>query len=218
MSIEDVRNYINTIRRDFASKPLNRSSLKKDPFEQFAIWMEEAVDSQILDPNAMCLSTVAQDGRPSSRIVYLRDVAESGFVFYTNYQSQKGIEIGNCAPVALNWYWAEVERQIRVEGTAIKTSQQLSNDYWEKRPKESQISACLSDQSKEVTDRTELESRKSDVTSLYAGKEIPRPAHWGGFTVVPDRIEFWQGRPNRLHDRLVFTRNGENWQVVRLNP
>ena len=218
MSLEDVRNYINTVRRDFASKPLDRTVLKDDPFEQFAVWMEEAVNAQILDPYAMCVSTVGKDKKPSSRIVYLRDVAEGGFVFYTNYQSHKGTDIGSESAVALNWYWTEIERQIRVEGIATKVTDDLSDTYWKSRPRESQISACLSDQSKEVENRETLESGKAAIISEFEGKDIPRPTHWGGYSVAPERMEFWQGRPNRLHDRLVYKKEGDNWLIVRLNP
>ena len=218
MSLEDVRNYINSVRRDFASKPLDESSLKADAFDQFAAWMEEAVDSQILDPYAMCVSTVGADGTPSSRIVYLRDVAEGGFVFYTNYQSHKGTDIGSEASVALNWHWTELERQIRVEGTAVKASAELSDAYWAARPRESQISACLSEQSTEVESRAALESRKANIIAQFEGQDIPRPEYWGGYTVIPKRVEFWQGRPNRLHDRLVFVKEDKGWKVVRLNP
>lgn len=218
MSLEDVRNYINSVRRDFAAKPLDEASLKTDPFEQFASWMEEAVDSQILDPYAMCVSTVGADGKPSSRIVYLRDVAEGGFVFYTNYQSHKGTDIDSESSVALNWHWTELERQIRVEGTAIKASVELSDAYWAARPRESQVSACLSEQSKEVESREALEARKAEIIAQFEGQDIPRPKHWGGYSVIPTRVEFWQGRPNRLHDRLVFAKEDGSWKVVRLNP
>ncbi|MFT4525893.1 MAG: pyridoxamine 5'-phosphate oxidase [Granulosicoccus sp.] len=218
MSLEDVRTYINSVRRDFASKALDESSLKTDPFDQFASWMEEAVDSQILDPYAMCVSTVGAGGKPSSRIVYLRDVAEGGFVFYTNYQSHKGTDIGSESSVALNWHWTELERQIRVEGTAVKASTELSDAYWAARPRESQISACLSEQSKEVESRAALEARKADIITQFEGQDIPRPTNWGGYTVIPQRVEFWQGRPSRLHDRLVFVKEDDNWNVVRLNP
>jgi pyridoxamine 5'-phosphate oxidase len=218
MSIEDVRKYINSVRRDFVSNALDEFSMKADPFEQFATWMEEAVDSKILDPYAMCVSTVNKHGEPSSRIVYLRDVAEDGFVFYTNYLSQKGIDIGSQTSVALNWHWTELERQIRVEGTAIKASTELSDAYWAARPRESQISACLSEQSKEVESREALESRKAEIISQFEGHDIPRPAHWGGYAVIPSRVEFWQGRPSRLHDRLVFVKEDSDWKIVRLNP
>ncbi len=218
MSIEDIRNYINSIRRDFASKPLERSLLNEDPFEQFAAWIEEAVNSQILDPYAMCLSTVGENGDPSSRIVYLRDIAEGGFVFYTNYHSQKGQDISGNASVALNWHWSELERQVRVEGKAVKVSKTLSDDYWKSRPRESKISAVLSHQSRLVESRAVLEMKTKQVIAEFEGKEIRRPTNWGGYVVVPARIEFWQGRPNRLHDRLVYTKHEDEWRIVRLNP
>jgi pyridoxamine 5'-phosphate oxidase len=192
MSIEDVRKYINSVRRDFASNALDESSMKADPFEQFASWMDEAVDSQIMDPYAMCVSTVGKDGKPT--------------------------DIGTESSVALNWHWTEIERQIRVEGIAIKASTELSDAYWAARPRESQISACLSEQSKEVESREALESRKAEIISQFEGHDIPRPAHWGGYAVIPSRVEFWQGRPSRLHDRLVFVKEDPDWKVIRLNP
>jgi len=218
MSLEEVRNYINTVRRDFANRPLLESSIANDPFQQFAQWMEDAVNSQILDPYAMCVSTVGKDFWPSSRIVYLRDVADGGFIFYTNYDSQKATEIASYPFAALNFHWGELERQVRVEGHVTKVSAQRSDDYWASRPRESQVSAWMSEQSQEVESRERLEARKAEIIARFDGAEIPRPRHWGGYVVVPERIEFWQGRPNRLHDRLVYLRLSNQWKVVRLNP
>ncbi len=218
MSLEEVRNYINTIRRDFANRSLTESDVASDPFEQFATWMEEAVNSQILDPYAMCVSTVGKNLRPSSRIVYLRDVAEDGFIFYTNYDSHKATDMATHPFAALNFHWGELERQVRIEGHVKKVSEAQSNTYWASRPRESQISAWMSEQSQVVDSRQTLESRKSEIVNRFNGNEIPRPAHWGGYVLIPERIEFWQGRPNRLHDRLVYIRQVEGWQVVRLNP
>jgi len=218
MSLEEVRNYINTVRRDFASRPLVESALAKDPFAQFAQWMEEAVNSQILDPYAMCVSTVGKDLWPSSRIVYLRDVAEEGFVFYTNYDSHKAADISLHPYAALNFHWSELERQVRIEGGVEKVLEEKSDAYWDSRPRESQISAWMSEQSQVVESREALESRKAKIEERFKGIDIPRPQHWGGYVVVPERIEFWQGRPNRLHDRLVYLRHSKGWKVVRLNP
>lgn len=218
MSLEEVRNYINSIRRDFANRPLDESGLLSDPFDQFAQWMEEAVNSQILDPYAMCVSTVGNDLWPSSRIVYLRDVAEGGFVFYTNYDSHKAKDIAENPFAAINFHWSELERQVRIEGGVKKITEEKSDAYWASRPRESQVSAWMSDQSQPVGSREELELRKSAILQRFEGVEIPRPIHWGGYVVVPERVEFWQGRPNRLHDRLVYLKQTNEWKVVRLNP
>ena len=218
MSLEEVRNYINSIRRDFANRPLDESGLLSNPFDQFAQWMEEAVNSQILDPYAMCVSTVGNDLWPSSRIVYLRDVAEGGFVFYTNYDSHKAKDIAENPFAAINFHWSELERQVRIEGGVKKITEEKSDAYWASRPRESQVSAWMSDQSQPVGSREELEVRKSAILQRFEGVEIPRPIHWGGYVVVPERVEFWQGRPNRLHDRLVYLKQTNEWKVVRLNP
>lgn len=218
MSLEEVRNYINGIRRDFANRPLEEASLNTDPFHQFAQWMEEAVNSQILDPYAMCVSTVGNDLWPSSRIVYLRDVAEGGFVFYTNYDSHKAKDIAQNPLAAINFHWSELERQIRIEGGVRKIAEDKSDAYWASRPRESQISAWMSEQSQPVGSREELELRKKAILQRFESVEIPRPNHWGGYVVVPERVEFWQGRPNRLHDRLVYLKQTNDWKIVRLNP
>jgi len=184
MSLEEVRNYINSIRRDFANRPLDESGLLSDPFDQFAQWMEEAVNSQILDPYAMCVSTVGNDLWPSSRIVYLRDVAEGGFVFYTNYDSHKAKDIAQNPFAAINFHWSELERQVRIEGGVKKIAEDKSDAYWASRPRESQVSAWMSDQSQPVGSREELELRKKAILQRFEGVEIPRPNHWGGYVVV----------------------------------
>lgn len=218
MSLEEVRSYINSIRRDFADRPLNEAVLADDPFTQFAHWMEEAVNSQILDPYAMCVSTVSAEGQPSSRIVYLRDVADGAFIFYTSYDSQKAADLALNPRAALNFHWGELERQVRIEGTVKKVSEKMSDLYWAGRPRESQVSAWMSEQSREVGSREVLESRKAAILQRFDGVEIPRPPHWGGYALTPQRIEFWQGRPSRLHDRLVYLHEGKGWRIVRLNP
>lgn len=218
MSLEEVRNYINTVRRDFASKPLSKSELHEDPMEQFATWMEEAVNAQILDPYAMCLSTVNAAGHPSSRIVYWRDVCEDGFVFYTNYNSRKGIEIAANPHAALNFHWSELDRQIRIEGRIKKVSEEMSDKYWATRPRESRIGAWASAQSSIISKPNQLQLSVKELEEKYKDVEVPRPAHWGGYVVIPERLEFWQGRPNRLHDRFVYIRNGEGWAMEQLSP
>ena len=218
MSLEEVRNYINSVRRDFASKPLTRELLHSNPMEQFASWMEEAVNAQILDPYAMCISTVGSDGKPSSRIVYWRDVEAGGFVFYTNYDSHKGKEIEANPNVALNFNWTELERQIRVEGTVVRASTEVSDLYWSKRPRASQLGAWASAQSQHISGSEELAKGLEAAKQKFEGVDVQRPPHWGGFTVKPTRVEFWQGRPSRLHDRFVYSKNGDDWEIGQLSP
>ncbi len=218
MSLEEVRNYINSIRRDIANRPLNRAQLHDDPMEQFAIWMEEAVNGQIVDPFAMCISTVGEDGKPSSRIVYWRDVEDGRFVFYTNYDSHKGREISKNNQVALNFHWTELDRQIRIEGTVTRASEEVSDLYWSKRPRESQLGAWASAQSKVIASKEELQNGLDAAKKRFEGVDVPRPPHWGGFSVRPTRLEFWQGRPSRLHDRYVYSKNGGGWKIEQLSP
>lgn len=216
--MEDLQNYLNSIRRDFADKPLTESSANKNPFLQFETWFEEAVNSQILDPYAMSISTVDATGQPSTRIVYLRFISEEGLVFYTNYQSHKGSDISANNKIAINFFWGELERQIRVEGIVAKVSEEMSDAYFDKRPRESQIGAWASEQSTEIKSRAELEERVVYFTDKFKDQEIPRPPHWGGYIVVPHKFEYWQGRPSRLHDRLIYTKQDFSWKISRVAP
>lgn len=215
---EDLQNYLNEIRRDFSGKPLDVTSVNPDPFVQFSEWFEEAVNAQLMDPYAMALTTISTEGKPSTRIVYLRGVNENGFVFYTNYNSHKGKDMAANNLVALNFLWTGLERQIRIEGKAVKVSAEVSDLYFSKRPRESQIGAWASAQSDELTSREELEQKVHTYTDKFKDKEVPRPPHWGGYLVIPEKIEYWQGRPNRLHDRIVYEKNGEEWMLKRLSP
>ncbi len=219
MSLEEVKSYINSIRRDFADRPLNESAVSKNPFEQYAIWFEEAVGSQILDPYAMCLSTANKEGKPSSRVVYMRDIIAQQFIFYTNYNSQKGLELAENPYASLNIHWGELERQIRIEGKVTKVKPEISDAYFNARPKESKIGAWASHQSSVLKDRKELEQKVKELSIQYQDSEnIPRPDFWGGYQLDPTRIEFWQGRPSRLHDRIVFIKEQEEWCVERVSP
>ena len=218
MSLEEIKNYMNQVRRDFAERPLTEGSVDNDPFKQYTVWFQEAVNSKILDPYAMCLSTVGLDGQPSSRIVYMRDILDDGFVFYTNYLSQKGKELLSTPKAALNLYWAELERQIRIEGDVVKVSKDISDKYFAGRPKKSQIGAWASLQSDVLTTREELEKRVLNYTELYKDIEVNRPDHWGGYVLKPSKIEFWQGRASRLHDRIVYVKEGAEWKIERLSP
>ena len=215
---EDIVNYLNEIRRDFAGKPLNEDSVNKNPMEQYTLWFEEAVNAQLLDPYAMSITTVNSSGQPSTRIVYMRGIKDEGFIFYTNYNSGKGKDLEQNKKVSLNFFWGELERQIRVEGEVVKVSDEDSDAYFSQRPRESQIGAWASSQSEELSDRNELEEKVAYYTEKFKDIDIPRPEHWGGYIVNPTKIEFWQGRPNRLHDRIVYTKNGNDWKQSRLSP
>ncbi|KJS07492.1 MAG: pyridoxine 5'-phosphate oxidase [Flavobacteriales bacterium BRH_c54] len=217
--MEELKNFVNSIRRDFAGKPLNEDSVDTNPLKQYQIWFEEAVSAQVVDPYAMSIATVGKDMQPSLRLVYLRDISENGFVFYTNYGSQKAGDIAENNKVALNFYWVELERQIRIQGKVFKVSEEMSDTYFNSRPRESQIGAWASAQSTELTSRQVLEEKVAELTKKFENQDIPRPKYWGGYIVQPFKIEFWQGRPNRLHDRLVYTRTETNdWEISRIAP
>ena len=216
--IEDVQNYLNEIRRDFMKQSLSENDVEKSPFDQFAKWFEEAVNSQILDPYAMTVSTVDNNCKPSSRVVYLRDISENGLIFYTNYLSRKGHDIEVHPYISVNIYWAELERQIRIEGTVNKAPKEKSDEYFAKRPRESQIGAWASEQSSVIESRTVLEERVKYFTEKFKDKPVPRPQHWGGYIIKPYYFEYWQGRQNRLHDRIVYVLENNQWKIKRLAP
>lgn len=216
--MEDLRNYLNGIRRDFSNKPLKEDSVNKNPFFQFSNWFEEAVNAQILDPYAMLISTVDANGQPHSRVVYLRNISEEGMIFYTNYNSQKAENIINSNKIALNFFWVELERQIRIEGLVSKVSNELSDKYFAARPRESQIGAWASNQSETIGSREELEKQVEFYNEKFKNMEVPRPPYWGGYIVDPVKFEFWQGRPNRLHDRLIYSKTEIDWKISRVAP
>jgi pyridoxamine 5'-phosphate oxidase len=217
--LEILRNYLNTIRREFANKPLDESSVPSTPYQLFHSWFEEAVSSQILDPYAMIISTVDASLRPSSRVVYMRDIiAENGIIFYTNYNSRKGQDIESHPDLSALFYWAELDRQIRVDGKVQKVSEELSDKYFASRPRESQIGAWASNQSEVIATRETLEKQVEFYTEKFKDKEVPRPPHWGGYILIPSSFEFWQGRPSRLHDRILFSKQNELWKIERLAP
>ncbi|NUM50811.1 MAG: pyridoxamine 5'-phosphate oxidase [Flavobacteriales bacterium] len=216
--MEELRNYINSIRRDFMQRELNESSVEKMPIKQFAQWMAEAVDAQILDPHAMVIATANSNGKPSVRTVYIRDFNESGIIFYTNFNSRKGKELAENVDCSVLFLWEEVERQIRIEGKAEKVAEEISDAYFASRPRESQIGAWASQQSEKIKSREELEKKQKEYSQQFEGKEVPRPPHWGGYIIKPEYFEFWQGRPNRLHDRIVYEKKHSLWEIYRLNP
>jgi pyridoxamine 5'-phosphate oxidase len=204
---------------EHAGKGLRRSDLARDPVKQFGNWFTAAIEAGIRDVNAMSLATAGRDGKPSVRIVLLKSFDQDGFVFFTNYESTKGKQLEANPYAALGFYWIELDRQVRISGKVQKTSREESQTYFHSRPVGSQLSAWASRQSKVVDGRRVLDARMAEMTERFAGKQVPLPPHWGGFRLKPDKIEFWQGRPNRLHDRFRYTRKADgSWEIDRLAP
>lgn len=197
---------------------LDELVIDRDPIRQFRIWFDEAVSSGMKLPEAMMLATASRDGRPSARAVLLKQVDDEGFVFYTNYRSAKARDLEENPQAALAFYWSQFDRQVRVEGSVERTSREESREYFKTRPRESQIGAWASPQSDVIENREELESRVVEFEELYGDREIECPEYWGGYRVRPNRIEFWKSRLGRLHDRIVYERDGENWKISRLAP
>jgi pyridoxamine 5'-phosphate oxidase len=207
------------LRRDYEAGALHRRDLDADPIKQFERWLNDAITAGQLEPTAMTLATATPDGRPSARVVLLKAVDANGFVFFTNYLSQKGREIEANPNVELSFFWDKLERTVRVHGTVTRTSREESETYFRQRPKRSQIGAAASNQSEIVADREVLEQRFAELEKEYEDRDVPTPPHWGGFRVVPETIEFWQGRKSRLHDRLRYRRGaGGEWVIERVAP
>lgn len=205
------------LRVDYKHAALSERDAAGNPFDQFARWFDEAVAAALPEPNAMTLATVDAAGRPAARIVLLKGVDARGFVFHTNYDSRKGRELAADPRVALLFFWVELERQVRIEGTAERASAAESDAYFAARPRASRVSAWASPQSAPIPDRAWLEAQFAATAARFAS-DVPRPPNWGGVRVVPDRFEFWQGRESRLHDRLVWSLEGEHWTIGRLAP
>jgi len=208
------------LRKEYTLHGLRREDLMPDPLQQFKVWFEESVRTAgDQEPNAMALATATRDGRPSARIVLLKGFDETGFVFFTNYQSRKGRDLGENPRVALNFHWAWLERQIQIEGLVTKVSREESQAYFDKRPLKSRLSAIISPQSSPVSSRVDLERRFEEMAKQYPDGNPPVPDFWGGYRVTPECMEFWQGRENRLHDRFLYTRSEEGlWRIERLGP
>lgn len=207
---------IKNIRTDYVKNELNFDDLTTHPFELFKSWMTDAL-KQVSEPNAFVFSTVNSEGKPSSRVLLLRDLDDKGFNFFTNYNSQKSQDIESNPFVCMNFFWYESERQVRVSGRIEKLPVEASDDYFQSRPYESKIGAWSSPQSSIIQSREILDKNVKDFSSQYTD-DVPRPPHWGGYCIVPDKIEFWQGRSSRLHDRFVYSLEGEEWKIERLAP
>ncbi|CAG2148656.1 pyridoxamine 5'-phosphate oxidase [Cupriavidus numazuensis] len=206
------------LRRTYVLGSLNESDVAGDPIAQFKRWFDEAVTAKLPEPNAMTLATVGADGQPSARIVLLKGMDEKGFTFFTNYESRKGLDMAANPRAALLFHWVQLERQVRVEGRVEKVADDESDAYYASRPLGSRLGAWASEQSREVPGRDVLEQRESEYRAKF-GENPPRPAHWGGYRVVPTALEFWQGRPSRLHDRIAYRVEADgSWKIVRLSP
>jgi pyridoxamine 5'-phosphate oxidase len=205
------------LRNDYALKTLDERDVDRDPLKQFGVWMVEAIHAQVPEPTAMSLATVSAKGRPSARIVLLKGLDPRGFVFFTNYDSRKGKDLAVNPAAALTFLWKELERQVRIEGSVERVSAKESEAYYATRPLGSRIGAWASPQSEAIENRAWLEKRWEDLGKQY-GENPPLPPNWGGYRVIPDSLEFWQGRRSRLHDRIAYTRAGAAWKIARLAP
>jgi pyridoxamine 5'-phosphate oxidase len=212
-------NDIEKLRQEYSKASLDSANVNANPIQQFEKWFSEAQQTNVPEPNAMSLATVASNGRPSLRIVLLKGIENGNFLFYTNYQSKKGIQLADNPACALTFFWPELERQIRVEGVVERLSPEKSTDYFQSRPRGSQLGAWASPQSSSIKDRSILEQRLHEMEKKFEGVDkLPKPEQWGGYSVIPHVIEFWQGRRNRLHDRIEFTKSDGVWKMVRLAP
>jgi pyridoxamine 5'-phosphate oxidase len=209
---------ISDLRNEYTLNGLDQADVSVDPFTQFRQWFDAALQAGVPEPNAMHVSTVTGDGRPDGRIVLLKDVSEAGFVFYTNYESRKGRELADRPFASLTFFYPELERQIRIEGQVEKVSAEESDAYFGSRPRGSQIGAWVSHQSEVIANRDMLETRQRNLETQFDGRPVPRPPYWGGFRVIPNALEFWQGRPSRLHDRIRYRLENGNWLIERLSP
>jgi pyridoxamine 5'-phosphate oxidase len=213
-----LKNDVSQIRRDYAQRSLSSQDVSGDPLKQLQQWLDEAIRAEALEPTAMTLATVDRRGRPAARTVLLKEFDEKGVVFYTNYNSRKAHHLLLRPFAALTLFWPELERQVRLEGRVQKVGAERSDSYFFSRPYKSQLGAWVSDQSAVIPGRQQLEDRMERVAEQFKNQPMQRPPYWGGYLLIPDRVEFWQGRRSRLHDRLEFIPDGQSWKIQRLSP
>ena len=209
---------LHQMRQEYAAGSLNETNMPQNPMEEFNVWLDFAINSGLTEPNAMTVATATPDGKPSARVVLLKEVNDKGFVFFTNYMSRKGRELIVNPEVAIVFDWHDIERQVRVEGRAEKLSIEESEAYFNERPEDAKIGAWASPQSKIVKDRDELEKHLEEIEEQFEDMPVHRPSHWGGYLIRPSVIEFWQGRPSRMHDRIVYYKTEDGWTMHRLAP
>lgn len=209
---------IQDLRRNYKLKSLDQKEVDTNPFEQFSVWFEEAMKSELPEPNSMILATATKDGKPSARALLLKGFDEKGFIFYTNYESRKGKELEENNNASMLFFWVELERQIRIEGKVSKITPQESKKYFDTRPYKSRIGAWASDQSTVIENRFYIVKKFLKYFAKFHSRDIPLPPYWGGYILVPESFEFWQGRANRLHDRVRYRLEGEKWIIERLSP
>lgn len=216
--MEDLRKQIIKLREDFTKGVLIEEKIHKNPASQFEFWLQQAVDAKVSEVQAMDLATVSAEGKPTSRIVYLREFKDNGYWFYTNYNSKKAKQLLNNPNASITFFWPDLERQIRIEGIVEKGSNDMSDDYFNNRPYDSKIGAWASNQSHFLTSRQELDEKLDELKKQFTPETIVRPDFWGGFKLNANYYEFWQGRKNRLHDRICYTLENNNWKINRLAP
>ncbi len=215
---KQLNSELQRLRREFAGEELLEESVHEDPMRQFEHWFEQALKTEVTEPNAMSLATAGREGSPSVRIVLLKGFDDTGFRFFTNYNSRKGRELEENPRASICFYWPELERQVRIEGEVTRLDREDSETYFGERPRLSQIGAWASSQSDEVESREKLERAFRNYEREFEGKDVPIPDYWGGYILQPTAIEFWQGRPGRLHDRILYQKSEEGWEISRLAP